>query len=195
MSPAQRKDFFAFTTRFSGRARQIITDVVVLPGFDPASPPNPPPQQCKTRALWDTGASGSVISPTVAQQLGLVPVGSMQIAHAGGAGQSPTYLVNLLLPNQVGIPGIIVSEFQSIGGPFEVLIGMDVISHGDLAVTNVNGKTCVSFRIPSCAEHDYVAEANRIKYAGVGRNDRCPCGSGRKFKACHGSTGPSPRAS
>ena len=23
--------------------------------------------------------------------------------------------------------------------------------------------------------------------AGVGRNDPCPCGSGRKFKKCHGS--------
>jgi preprotein translocase subunit SecA len=25
-------------------------------------------------------------------------------------------------------------------------------------------------------------------YAGVGRNDPCPCGSGRKFKKCHGAT-------
>ncbi len=25
------------------------------------------------------------------------------------------------------------------------------------------------------------------KYAGVGRNDLCPCGSGKKFKHCHGS--------
>jgi preprotein translocase subunit SecA len=23
-------------------------------------------------------------------------------------------------------------------------------------------------------------------YAGVGRNDPCPCGSGKKFKNCHG---------
>jgi preprotein translocase subunit SecA len=25
-------------------------------------------------------------------------------------------------------------------------------------------------------------------YAGVGRNDPCPCGSGKKFKKCHGAT-------
>ncbi|MCX6797421.1 MAG: SEC-C metal-binding domain-containing protein [Candidatus Doudnabacteria bacterium] len=24
------------------------------------------------------------------------------------------------------------------------------------------------------------------KYKGVGRNDPCPCGSGKKFKRCHG---------
>lgn len=30
------------------------------------------------------------------------------------------------------------------------------------------------------------AEANRTRFAGAGRNDPCPCGSGRKFKRCHG---------
>lgn len=29
-------------------------------------------------------------------------------------------------------------------------------------------------------------------FAGVGRNDPCPCGSGRKFKHCHGRTQPRP---
>jgi preprotein translocase subunit SecA len=24
-------------------------------------------------------------------------------------------------------------------------------------------------------------------FAGVGRNEPCPCGSGRKFKRCHGA--------
>ncbi|MCB0113354.1 MAG: SPASM domain-containing protein, partial [Caldilineaceae bacterium] len=28
--------------------------------------------------------------------------------------------------------------------------------------------------------------ARRRQFAGVGRNDPCPCGSGRKFKQCHG---------
>ena len=30
------------------------------------------------------------------------------------------------------------------------------------------------------------AQAQREQFAGVGRNDPCPCGSGRKFKHCHG---------
>jgi hypothetical protein len=29
-------------------------------------------------------------------------------------------------------------------------------------------------------------------FAGVQRNDSCPCGSGRKFKLCHGQAQPSP---
>ena len=27
-------------------------------------------------------------------------------------------------------------------------------------------------------------------YAKVGRNQKCPCGSGKKFKQCHGAAGP-----
>jgi uncharacterized protein YecA (UPF0149 family) len=31
------------------------------------------------------------------------------------------------------------------------------------------------------------AVATTNLYAGVGRNDPCPCGSGKKFKKCHGA--------
>ena len=33
---------------------------------------------------------------------------------------------------------------------------------------------------------DILAERDRARFAGVGRNDLCPCGSGDKFKRCHG---------
>jgi hypothetical protein len=39
-----------------------------------------------------------------------------------------------------------------------VLIGMDVIGSGDLAITNHNGKTTFTFRVPPCEEIDFVAE-------------------------------------
>src|SRR6266480_4878306 len=32
------------------------------------------------------------------------------VHHAGGKGLASTYVVNFLLPNQVGIPGVLVSE-------------------------------------------------------------------------------------
>jgi uncharacterized protein len=31
-----------------------------------------------------------------------------------------------------------------------------------------------------------LAQEEQEKYAGVGRNEPCPCGSGKKFKYCHG---------
>jgi preprotein translocase subunit SecA len=30
--------------------------------------------------------------------------------------------------------------------------------------------------------------AGPIDWSSVGRNDPCPCGSGKKFKKCHGAT-------
>lgn len=86
------------------------------------------------------------------------------------------------------VAGVRVSEVPPQPG-FEVIVGMDVIAQGDFSITSVDGKTCVSYRYPSIKEIDYVAEAERIRYAGVGRNDPCPCGSGEKFKKCHGKKG------
>jgi uncharacterized protein len=33
-----------------------------------------------------------------------------------------------------------------------------------------------------------LAEREADRFAGVGRNDPCPCGSGQKFKKCHGAS-------
>ena len=84
--------------------------------------------------------------------------------------------------------GVLATEFTAAHGNFNVLIGMDVICVVDFSITNVSGTTWMSFRTPSIDVIDYVVEANKIKFANVGRNDPCPCGSGKKFKKCHLST-------
>ena len=61
-------------------------------------------------ALWDTGATKSVITDVTALALNLTPVGSAMVGHAGGISPSNTYLVNFLLPNNVGIPGVLVTN-------------------------------------------------------------------------------------
>lgn len=183
-------DYQAFTVEANGISNQILTPVVVFPAFDPKTTATPPDGH-QAMALWDTGATRSVISPAVASALSLTAVGAMNVSHAGGTSVSPTYMVNLALPNRVGVVGVLVSEFPGMSG-FEVIVGMDIICRGDLALTHVDGKTCMSFRMPSCAKVDFVANAERLKYAGTGRNDPCPCGAtdaqGKpvKFKKCHG---------
>lgn len=175
----------ALTVKSTGRANRIITEIRVAPGFDPAAPPDPLPDHVKTNALWDTGATKSVISQQLAKDLGLTAVGAENVVHAGGTSLSPTYIINFLLPGDVGIAGIVVTEFPSIGA-FGAIIGMDVITLGDFAITNHGGQTWMSFRIPSQANVDYVQEHNHQVFAGVGRNAPCPCGSGKKYKKCHG---------
>ena len=73
------------------------------------------------------------------------------------------------------------------GHPFEAIIGMDIITRGDFAITHNQGEMVVSFRVPSIKAIDYVAEHNELNASPkVGRNELCPCGSGTKYKRCHG---------
>ncbi len=178
--------FKAFTTKAHGTADKIITEITVRSGYAPANPPTPLPNAISTRALWDTGASKSVISTALVQSLGLTAIGKRHVHHGDGSGLKDTYIVNFGLPNQVEIAGVVVTDWPATHTEFAVLVGMDVIGLGDFSITNVEGKTAMSFRTPSCELIDYVVLANRIAFKGVGRNDLCPCGSGKKFKRCHG---------
>jgi len=110
--------------------------------------------------------------------------------------QTPVYLVNIMLPNKVGIANLRVTR-GNIGGDADVLIGMDIIGIGDFAITNKDGKTVFSFRAPSCDTIDFLTESKSaivktttaptpVLPNKVGRNDPCPCGSGKKYKKCCG---------
>lgn len=65
------------------------------------------------------------------------------------------------MPNGVTVKNVLVS-CSDLGDDIDVLIGMDIIKHGDFAITNVNGKTTFSFRTPSIQEIDYVKESKLI---------------------------------
>jgi hypothetical protein len=58
----------------------------------------------------------------------------------------------------VGIP---VTEAGNIIGNFDVLIGMDIITLGDFAVTNPEDKTKLSYQMPSTHDIDFVEEIRR----------------------------------
>ena len=138
----------AFTiTANNGKLNQIKTEVAVQGNG----------LGVKINAIWDTGASGTCISKRIAQQLKLVPVGMSSHNTAAGTIDCYDYVVDIILPNNVCIHNLRVSDFM--GGPgLDALIGMAIIAAGDLAITNANGKTVVSYRIPPDAFHiDYVA--------------------------------------
>jgi hypothetical protein len=138
----------------------LQSSVQVSEAFDSESG-NPAPVAQPYLATWDTGATNTVITSKVVTELGLKPSGKVKVRGVGPAGicqehDSNTYLVNILLPNNVTIAGVRVSE-NAVEG-CDVLIGMDVITTGDLAITNHNGRTTFSFRVPPCEEIDFVAE-------------------------------------
>jgi predicted aspartyl protease len=113
------------------------------------------------RALWDTGATNTSISKRLAAKLNLPPISRRTIQCAGQPYESNTYKVNLILPNHVGFKNITVTEFED-SKMFDVLVGMDIITAGDFAVTNANGQTVCSFKTPAGPDHiDYVDQINK----------------------------------
>jgi hypothetical protein len=111
-------------------------------------------------ALWDTGATHSMITQAVVDACGLVSTGLTRVNHAQGTSQVETFVVNIRLPNDVTFPTIRVTKGVLRGGP-EVLIGMDIIGAGDFAITNPNGNTKLSYRYPSLANIDFAEEDAR----------------------------------
>lgn len=105
--------------------------------------------------IWDTGATVSVISRQLAETLGLKPVSFGFSNTANGRMPNNIYYLGLGLPNGVAIPNLRICDGNI---PCDLLIGMDVISCGDFHISNVNGKTVFTFRIPSLDEKDYVKE-------------------------------------
>lgn len=79
-----------------------------------------------------------------------------QVHGVSGVVNSNTYLINISLPNHVVIQSITVTEGQLTGA--DVLIGMDIISLGDFIITNCNGQTVMSFRMPSAEPVDFVKQ-------------------------------------
>ena len=98
----------------------------------------------KIDGLWDTGAGCSLIRPEVVSRLNLKHVSETFISTPSGKDiPSKVYLVNIYLPNNAKIPNLLVVE--GIPNSCDMLIGMDVINHGDFAISNFDGKTAFSF--------------------------------------------------
>lgn len=156
----QQHPTYGFTTKANGLARELKNDIYISEIHD-HSTGLPEPVKKPYKAIWDTGATNTCITPRVVQELGLQPSGRavVQVVGSGAAAgehEVATYLVNIFLPNQTEIIGVRVSENTISGG--DVLIGMDIITHGDFAITNYNGQTWWTFRVPSNEPIDFVEE-------------------------------------
>ena len=161
----------SFTRNYGGLNRVLESKVGVTGPYLPSSG-NPEPRIVEFDAIWDTGATGSVITNNVVLALQLKPVDRQTVQTANGEREANVYLVNLHLPNNVGVTLVRVTDGNMVGT--DVLIGMDIITIGDFAVTNFKGQTCMSFRIPSAGRIDFT----KRKKSGNAHKKR----SGRKRK-------------
>lgn len=135
-----------------GIARQLTSPVnVVVPNTN---------NSYQYLAIWDTGATGTVITQQVVNNLGLVPTGMAVVHTANGSVNQNTYIIDIALSDTIILQDLTVTCAPSLSGGCNVLIGMDIVSQGDLSITNLNNITCMSFRVPSMHEIDFVRNPN-----------------------------------
>jgi hypothetical protein len=131
-------------------------------------------------AIWDTGATGTVIREDVATKLGLVAIGLTRANTAHGSADVNTYAVELDLPPldnpKVRIRGITACE-MTLDPNTEILVGMDVISIGDFIVENDHGKTTFSFCLPPFDnKYDMLGKADGVNKRNAKKNARASRG-------------------
>ncbi|WP_270833355.1 aspartyl protease family protein [Bacteroides cellulosilyticus] len=177
----------ALTHKHEGIANSITTPVELRNTFTG--------DVITTRGIWDTGATNSVITKSSATKLGLVPVQKAIVNGVHGPKEVNVYFVNITLNNKSITMNTLVTECEELSATQEngMLIGMNIISLGDFTITNLQGNTVMSFRVPSQTRIDYVEEISEYnKYLKIHEawmrsgNDKCPCKSGKKYKNCHG---------
>lgn len=111
------------------------------------------PPRTEFLAMWDTGATNSMISPSVVDMCGLEPHGTTEVTQANDDYTAEIYTVNIELPNELVLENVQVAKADLTD--IDVLIGMDIIGLGDFAISHPYGKTKLSFRFPSVSDLDF----------------------------------------
>lgn len=129
----------SFTILYSGIVNKITTDTTIVNGTN----------NLTVKALWDTGANCCCISEDLVKLLNLIPVGKVSFYTPSGTGFAYTYLVDIILPNNMKIKNIKMCGSKIGLQNLDLLIGTDIISKGDFAISNYKKNTSFSFRMPS----------------------------------------------
>ena len=187
----------AFTVIFPGRVREIITNAGVSIPFEDKLIDRNDNRIINTKALWDTGATGSVITKEIATRLNLIPISVVKVSGFGGIKDCNVYLVHLYLAENIAMRNVRVMEIEDIGEGCGIIFGMNFIGSGNFAIIYANGVTTFSVQWPSVEVIDFEKDLipldaqnqkNKPIKTKVSRNQPCPCGSGKKYKRCHGKT-------
>ena len=134
------KKFFQFEFEADENAREIATPLFL-------EKPNSNKDAVKCNAVWDTGATSSMISASTAKLLSLAPTGITQIAGVHGISNAKSYIINVIFGNGFTLHEIKVHEAADCGG-FDFLVGMDIICRGIMLLDGVtSGKLKARFQI------------------------------------------------
>jgi predicted aspartyl protease len=131
---------FAFKNEYPDLSLRLITEVEIHNVIQSL-------QKIKVRALWDTGAMLSAITPEVAQKLNTVPFNRIKVNGINNTSMADLVKITIKLPNLVEVKNSNVTVCNLVKG-VDILIGMDIIQLGDFAISNGKGKTLFTFTMP-----------------------------------------------
>src|SRR5271154_6452440 len=99
----------SFTGSAEGLLRELAFDCRIAEGFAAKDPAGHEPFH-KFRAIFDTGATNSVITQRVVDTCGAKQISLARVHHADGESISEVYLVTIVLPNGVRFPLVRVTK-------------------------------------------------------------------------------------
>ncbi|MDR2052347.1 MAG: retroviral-like aspartic protease family protein [Treponema sp.] len=146
----------AFRADYAALADTLKTEITIV-----AISASPPGKSKVIVAIWDTGATHSVITRETAGELDLTPVDQVMISGVNSEGMADVALVHIILPNNVLVTNKRVTIADIKGA--DMLIGMDIIGRGDFLVCNSGGKTSFSFVVPPFDDRpDWVEKSDSL---------------------------------
>ncbi len=104
------------------------------------------------RKIWgllDTGATNSVISDRIAEDMWFVPIGKIPTITPHGPKECYQYIAYFDLPDDYRTKLLKVTSWPLDKQWFDVLIGMDVLSEWDFTMSVKDGNTVISFITPN----------------------------------------------
>jgi hypothetical protein len=103
----------------------------------------------------------------VVDRLGFLPTGRTIVHGVNSTDEVNTYYVDILLPNNVRIRMVRVTECELNSPGIDLLVGMNIIQLGDLAISNGTGHTIFSFAYPPFPKPlDLLARAEAVNPKG-----------------------------
>ncbi|MDR1902490.1 MAG: aspartyl protease family protein [Treponema sp.] len=139
---------FAITHKADHRLTRIITPVSVQQSKEYCALKDFTTYPVDALAMWDTGAKLTCISYKLAAALKLIKVNSLELTSIHNRAFADVFLIDIMLPDNTAIGNIMAAAVDT-GDEFDIIIGMNIISLGDFAITNDDGKTVFSFRLPA----------------------------------------------
>ena len=150
----------ALTLKAPGIARSIVIPVVASQSKTLCHKFKCKTIEAEVMALIDTGATNTSISNRLAASLGLKVIEQCEVDAAGGVHIANVYMIDVLLRSMVEFTNVRSAEFIA-SNKFDIIIGMDILTMGDLAITNHDNRTVFSFRVPPDNDHiDFISAGN-----------------------------------